>query len=116
WGPKLPLVLSILWFSIFTVLSGFSTSYAMLFACRALFGIGMGAEWAVGMPFLFEHWPTKRRGPPPGLLMGGWYWGFLLGAVTFQFVYPRFGSHPELGWRFMFWVSIVPAVIPLWIR
>src|SRR6185312_14332761 len=39
WGRKLPLMLSIIWFSLFTVLSGFSTSYAMLFACRALFGI-----------------------------------------------------------------------------
>ena len=48
WGRKLPLVLSIVWFSIFTVLSGFSTSYAALFAFRALFGIGMGGEWAAG--------------------------------------------------------------------
>ena len=50
WGRKLPLMLSILWFSIFAFLSGFSTSYAMLFAFRALFGIGMGGEWAAGMP------------------------------------------------------------------
>src|SRR6185295_2542132 len=48
YGRKLPLVLSILWFSIFSLLSGFSTSYTMLFACRALFGIGMGGEWAAG--------------------------------------------------------------------
>ncbi len=48
WGRKLPLILSIVWFSLFTVLSGFSTSYAMLFACRALFGIGMGGEWPPG--------------------------------------------------------------------
>ena len=55
WGRKLPLVLSILWFSLFTVLSGLSTSYAMLFTCRALFGIGMGGEWAAGMPLALEH-------------------------------------------------------------
>jgi len=42
WGRKLPMMLSILWFSLFAVLSGFSTSYAMLFAFRALFGIGVG--------------------------------------------------------------------------
>ena len=56
YGRKLPLMLSILWFSIFAGLSGFSTSYAMLFACRALFGIGMGGEWAAGMPLAIEHW------------------------------------------------------------
>ena len=50
YGRKLPLMLSILWFSLFAFLSGFSTSYAMLFAFRALFGIGMGGEWAAGMP------------------------------------------------------------------
>src|SRR6516162_1036448 len=50
YGRKLPLMLSILWFSVFAFLSGFSTSYAMLFGLRALFGIGMGGEWAAGMP------------------------------------------------------------------
>jgi len=44
WGRKLPMMVSILWFSLFAFLSGFSTSYAMLFAFRALFGIGMGGE------------------------------------------------------------------------
>ena len=75
WGRKLPLMLSILWFSIFAFLSGFSTSYAMLFAFRALFGIGMGGEWAAGMPLALEHWPTRFRGLASGLLQGGWYWG-----------------------------------------
>ena len=62
WGRKLPLMLSILWFSLFAFLSGFSTSYAMLFAFRALFGVGMGGEWAAGMPLAIEHWPTRLRG------------------------------------------------------
>ena len=50
WGRKGPLMLSILWYSVFAFLSGFSTSYGMLFLCRALFGIGMGGVWAAGMP------------------------------------------------------------------
>src|SRR5205085_8709504 len=96
-GRKLPLMLSILWFSLFAFLSGFSTSYAMLFGLRALFGIGMGGEWAAGMPLVFEHWPTKLRGMVSGLMLGGWYWGYLLAAVTFQFVYPHFSGTPDLG-------------------
>ena len=78
WGRRLPLMLSVLWFSIFAFLSGFSTSYMMLFALRALFGIGMGGEWAAGMPLVLEHWPTRLRGLASGLLLGGWYWGYLL--------------------------------------
>jgi SHS family lactate transporter-like MFS transporter len=116
WGRKLPLMLSVLWFSLFAFLSGFSTSYAMLFALRALFGIGMGGEWAAGMPLVFEHWPTKLRGLVSGLMLGGWYWGYLLAAVTFHYIYPLFNATPDLGWRVMFWIAIVPALLTFWIR
>ena len=125
YGRKLPLMLSILWFSLFAFLSGFSTSYAMLFAFRALFGIGMGGEWAAGMPLALEHWPTKLRGLASGLLQGGWYWGYILSALTFSYVYPVFAATPDpfsespestLGWRVMFWTGVIPALMVLWIR
>jgi MFS transporter, SHS family, lactate transporter len=116
YGRKLPLTLSIIWFSIFAALCGFSTSYAMLFALRALFGLGMGGEWAAGMPLVLEHWPAKLRGVASGLMLGGWYWGYLLASATRQFVYPLFAETPDLGWRVMFWVCIIPAVFTLWIR
>jgi SHS family lactate transporter-like MFS transporter len=115
-GRKLPLMLSVLWFSLFAFLSGFSTSYAMLFALRALFGIGMGGEWAAGMPLVLEHWPSRFRGLASGLLLGGWYWGYLFAAAAFQFVYPLFSGTPDLAWRVMFWIAIVPALLTLWIR
>jgi SHS family lactate transporter-like MFS transporter len=116
WGRKLPLTLSIIWFSLFACLSGFSTSYAMLFGLRALFGLGMGGEWAAGMPLVLEHWPARLRGLVSGLMLGGWYWGYLLAAATFQFIYPLFNDTPDLAWRAMFWVCIVPALFTLWIR
>jgi MFS transporter, SHS family, lactate transporter len=117
WGRKGPLMVSVLWFSLFAALSGFSTSYAMLFALRALFGLGMGGEWAAGMPLVLEHWPTKLRGLASGLLLGGWYWGYLLAAAAFQFVYPLFATdNPDLAWRAMFWLCVVPALFTLWIR
>jgi SHS family lactate transporter-like MFS transporter len=116
WGRKLPLMLSVIWFSLFAFLSGFSTSYAMLFGLRALFGLGMGGEWAAGMPLVLEHWPTKLRGLASGLMLGGWYWGYLLAAAVFQFIYPLFNDDPDMGWRTMFWICIVPALFTLWIR
>ncbi len=124
-GRKLPLMLSILWFSLFAFLSGFSVSYAMLFASRALFGIGMGGVWAAGMPLALEHWPTRLRGLASGLLQGGWFWGYLLAALTFHYVYPLFGALADplsdapgatLGWRVMFWTGVLPALLVLWIR
>jgi len=116
YGRKLPLTLSIIWFSIFAALCGFSTSYAMLFALRALFGLGMGGEWAAGMPLVLEHWPTKLRGMASGLLLGGWYWGYLLASAVFQFIYPLFSDRPDFAWRTMFWVCVIPALLTLWIR
>ena len=125
WGRKLPLILSILWFSIFAFLSGFSTSYTMLFTFRALFGIGMGGEWAAGMPLALEHWPRRFRGLASGLLQGGWYWGYILSALTFHFIYPLANAFPDplsdapgatLGWRVMFWTGVIPALLVVWIR
>src|SRR5688572_26153119 len=116
WGRKLPLIISIVWFSLFTVLSGFSTSYAMLFACRALFGIGMGGEWAAGMPLALEHLPDRMRGAAAGILQGAWAWGYILSALAFQTLYPLLRQVSPEAWRAMFWIGAVPALLVLWIR
>lgn len=116
WGRKLPLMLSILWFSLFAFLCGFSTSYAMLFTLRALFGIGMGGEWAAAMPLTLEHWPAHLRGTASGLMQGGFSWGFILAALAYRYIYPIFNSRPDLGWRAMFWIGVLPALLVLWIR
>jgi SHS family lactate transporter-like MFS transporter len=116
WGRKLPLMLSIVWFSLFTVLSGFSTSYAVLFACRALFGIGMGGEWAAGMPLALEHLPDRLRGAAAGILQGAWAWGYILSAIVFQTLYPVLRGEMAEAWRAMFWIGAIPALLVLWIR
>jgi SHS family lactate transporter-like MFS transporter len=116
WGRKLPLMLSIVWFSLFTVLSGFSTSYAMLFACRALFGIGMGGEWAAGMPLALEHLPDRLRGAASGILQGAWAWGYVSSALVFQTLYPVLRDDMDEAWRAMFWIGAIPALLVLWIR
>jgi SHS family lactate transporter-like MFS transporter len=114
YGRKLPLVLSIVWLAIFAFLSGFSTSYPMLFALRALFGIGMGGVWAAGMPLTLEHWPANLRGTASGWLQGGFAWGFILAAFAFRFVYPLFDA--AVGWRVMLSIGIVPIALAPWIR
>jgi SHS family lactate transporter-like MFS transporter len=114
YGRKTPLMLSILWFSLFAFLSGFSKSYTMLFALRALFGVGMGGMWAAGMPLVIEHWPVRLRGYVSGLLLGGWYWGYLLAAAAFRFIYPLFAGMPDTAWRAMFWIAIIPGFLTLW--
>ena len=114
-GRKFPLILSILWLALFSLLSGFSTSYAMLFAFRALFGIGMGGVWAAGMPLALEHWPDHLRGVASGLLAGGFYWGYMLAAVVFQVLYPLLGAPNGPGWRAFFWLGAAPVFLAFWI-
>lgn len=116
WGRKGPLMLSILWYSIFAFLSGFSTTFTMLIILRALFGIGMGGEWAAGMPLALEHWPAHLRGIASGLLQGGFSWGYIISALVFTYVYPLFSPWPDISWRVMFWMGVLPALLVLWIR
>jgi len=115
WGRKLPLMASILWYSLFAFLCGFSTSYAMLFAFRALFGIGMGGVWAAGMPLTLEHWPPRLRGIASGMLQGGYSTGFILSSLVYQYVYPLVNQRADFGWRVMFWMGILPAFLVLFI-
>ena len=117
WGRKLPLMLSVLWFSLFAFLSGFSTSYAMLFALRALFGLGMGGEWAAGMPLVLEHWPTRLRGLVSGLHARRLVLGIPAGGGRLPVRLPAVQRHagPRPGARCS-GCAIVPALFTLWIR
>ena len=115
WGRKGPLMFSILCYSILTFLCGFSTSYGMLFAFRALFGIGMGGVWSAGMPLALEHWPAHLRGRASGLLQSAYATGYILMALIYQFVHPLVAGTGDLSWRFFFWLGIIPALLAVWI-
>jgi SHS family lactate transporter-like MFS transporter len=106
---------SILWYSAFSFLGGFSTSFRMLFAIRALFGIGMGGVWAAGMPLTLEHWPAQLRGTASGLMQSGYSMGFLLSSLVFEFVYPHVNGSADMGWRWMMWIGILPSFLVFFI-
>jgi SHS family lactate transporter-like MFS transporter len=111
WGRKGPILFSIAWYTAFALLSGLSTSYVMLFACRGLFGIGMGGMWAAGMPLALEQWPAKHRGIASGLLQGGYSFGFLLSSLVYQLGYPLVSDRPALAWRVMVTAGVIPAAV-----
>src|SRR5438094_10235069 len=114
WGRKGALMFSILWYSMFAFFSGFATSFRMLFALRALFGIGMGGVWAAGMPLTLEHWPAHLRGTASGMMQSGYSLGFLLSSLVFQLAYPLV-NRSNAGWRVMFWIGVLPAFLVLFI-
>jgi len=115
WGRKGPLMFSILWYSLFAFFGGFSTTYTVLFVCRALFGIGMGGVWAAGMPLALEHWPPRLRGMSSGMLQSGYSAGSILSTLVYTFGYPLVNQRPDLGWRVMMWIGVLPALLVFWI-
>ncbi len=110
YGRRLPLMLDLVFYSVVEVLSGLAPDYRTFLVLRALFGIGMGGEWGVGASLAMEKAPTRLRGLLSGLLQQGYAAGYLLAAVCFFVVYPRF------GWRPMFFIGGLPALVALFIR
>src|SRR5579884_1439463 len=94
YGRRLPLILDLIFYSAVEVLTGFSTSYTSFLVLRALFGIGMGGEWGVGASLAMEKVPSRSRGVLSGLLQEGYAAGYLLAAVCYFFVFPRWGWRP----------------------
>lgn len=110
YGRRLPLMLDLVFYSVVEVLSGLAPDYKTFLVLRALFGIGMGGEWGVGASLAMEKAPARLRGVLSGLLQEGYAMGFLLAAGCFYLVYPRF------GWRPMFFIGGLPALLALFIR
>jgi MFS transporter, SHS family, lactate transporter len=109
-GRKLPLMISIGWYSVCNFVAGFSPTFWFLFVCRALLGIGMGAEWPVGAALVMENWPVRSRGLMSGILQGSGNLGYLLAAIIYGVFYQY------IGWRGLLWVGILPALSIVYIR
>jgi SHS family lactate transporter-like MFS transporter len=109
-GRRVPLMANVIYFSIIELLCGFAPNYTIFLILRGLFGIGMGGEWGVGASLAMEAAPLRWRGILSGILQSGYSVGYLLAAVAARFVLPT------LGWRWMFWLGALPALLALYIR
>jgi MFS family permease len=103
-------MLTIVWYSVFTFLSALVTNVWQLAVLRLLAGIGIGGEWAMGGTFVAEEWPEERRRAGAGYMHTGYYVGVLLAALTNYSI----GSH--YGWRAMFAIGGLPALLLAWVR
>jgi MFS transporter, SHS family, lactate transporter len=110
YGRRRPLMANVIFFSTVELLCGFAPNFTAFFILRLLFGIGMGGEWGVGASLAMEHAPVKWRGVLSGILQSGYSNGYLLAAIAARVVLPTF------GWRAMFWVGGIPALLALYIR
>jgi MFS family permease len=108
------LQLTVLWFATFTFLSGFTHSYGQLLFTRAMQGFGFGGEWAVGSVLVSETIEARHRGKAAGVVQSSWSMGWAAAAFAFWGV--SVSLPPELGWRVLFWLGILPAALIVYIR
>jgi len=117
WGPVgdkfgrvRTLMLTVVWYSVFTFLSALVTNVWQLAVLRLLAGIGIGGEWAMGGTFVAEEWPEERRRAGAGYMHTGYYVGVFLAALANYTIGSRF------GWRAMYAVGGLPALLLAWVR
>jgi MFS family permease len=108
------LQLTIVWFAVFTFLSGFTNSFWQLLVVRGLQGLGFGGEWAVGSVLMGEAIRAQYRGKAVGTVQGGWAIGWAVTAISYSLLFSILPA--ATAWRAMFWIGILPALLIFYIR
>lgn len=108
-GRTRALMASILMYSVSSAACGLSHSIAQLALFRFLLGLGMGGEWSSGAALIAETWRAEHRGRALGLMQSAYAIGEAVAAVVVLVVFPR------LGWRAVFFVGVLPALLVFWI-
>jgi SHS family lactate transporter-like MFS transporter len=111
-GRRLPLMVDVIFYSTVGFLCAFAPNFTVLVILRLLYGIGMGGEWGLGAALAMEKIPPERRGFFSGLLQEGYLFGYLAATLASLLVTDWLG----LSWRWLFGLSILPALISLLIR
>lgn len=109
-GRRPILMLDVLLFSGFELASAFAPSLPVLLVLRAAFGFAMGGEWGIGASLTMETIPASARGIASGILQEGYALGYLLAAIVYGLLFDT------IGWRGMFVVGVLPALLVLYIR
>lgn len=113
-GRALMLRITVIWFSVFTFLSGLTNSFWPLLVVRSLQGVGFGGEWAVGAVMMAEVIRAEHRGKAVGTLQSGWAIGWGAAAIAYVFLFRWLPVN--LAWRAMFWIGLLPGLLVLYVR
>jgi len=109
-GRTKALVATILIYSFCSAGTATAQNLWQLILWRSLLGLGMGGEWSSGAVLVSETWPDEHRGKAIGIMQSGWALGYILAAIVSAIVLPSF------GWRALFLVGVLPALLTIWIR
>ncbi len=101
---------TILLFAIFTGMCALAQGYKDLLFYRIVAGLGLGGEFGIGMTLVAETWPARYRARAASYVGIGWQMGALVAAIAVPILMP------VIGWRGMFGIGLIPAVISFIIR
>lgn len=110
YGRVRVLTWTILLFAVFTGLCAFAQGYYDLLVYRTIAGLGLGGEFGIGMALAAEAWPADKRARVSSYVGLGWQAGVLLAAIVTPLLLPH------IGWRGMFAVGILPAIVAFVVR
>lgn len=108
WGRKPTMVLTILFYSVFSGLTYFATSLWHIGVLRFFVAMGVGGEWAVAAALVAEAVPQHARAHMSGLFHST----SIIGTWIAAWVGLAFGA----DWRMAFLVGIVPSLLVVWVR
>lgn len=108
-GRTKTLIFTILIYAVFTGLAALSATWWQLALYRFLTALGIGGEWAAGAALVAEVWPEQKRARAAGILQSAWAAGFFIAALVNLLL-------RESGWRPIFVVGVLPAVIAMFVR
>jgi SHS family lactate transporter-like MFS transporter len=115
-GRKPILMLDVVSYSVVGALAAFAPTLWIFLLLRAVFGIAMGGEWGLGSSLAMESIPPQARGVVSGILQCGYPVGYLLASIAYGLLYQRSIGEFTIGWRAMFLLSVLPALVVLFIR
>ena len=109
-GRRPILMLDVALYSVLGFATAFAPNLTAFLVIRALFGVAMGGEWGIGASLTMETVKPEARGFVSGLLQSGYPSGYLIASVAYGLLYAH------IGWRGMFMIGILPALLILYIR
>ena len=109
-GRKAVLQWTIITYSIGTFFSGVAGSFWLLMIFRIITGLGVGGEWGTGQTYIAETFPCKNRGRYCAFMQTGAPIGIALASLVGGLL------APVIGWRYCFFVSVIPAFFVFYIR